>query len=87
MELWTFEHFITIVPAVIVMITITWFLSKLLKNKSYEVRMIPFKILAVVLLVSEVVKQIISFLQGYDLYHIPLHVCSLFILDPLSKIS
>ena len=79
MEFWTFEHFITIVPAVIVMVMITYFLSKLLKNKSYEVRMIPFKFLAVVLFISEVIKQILSFLQGYDLYHIPLHVCSLFI--------
>ena len=79
MELWTFEHFITFVPSVIIMIIITYFLNKLLKDKPYEIKMIPFKILAVVLLLSEVIKQVLSIINGYDLYHIPLHVCSLFI--------
>lgn len=79
MELWTFEHFITFVPSVIVMIIITIVLRIFLKNKSYEVRMIPFKILAVFILISEVIKQVLSFINGYNLYHIPLHVCSLFL--------
>lgn len=79
MQLWTLEHFLTFVPAVILMIIITYILSKKLKNKPYETRMIPFKVLAVILFLSEVIKQIISIIKGYDLYHIPLHVCSLFI--------
>lgn len=79
MQLWTFEHFVTLIPTVIIMILITLLLSKLLKNKSYEVRMIPFKIIAGLLLLSEILKQVISIIKGYDLYHIPLHVCSLFI--------
>ena len=41
--------------------------------------MIPFQILAVLLFISEIGKQVISFSRGYNLYHIPLHVCSLFI--------
>lgn len=79
MQLWTFEHFVTLIPTVIIMILITFLLSKLLKNKSYEVRMVPFKIIAGLLLLSEILKQVISIVKGYDLYHIPLHVCSLFI--------
>ncbi len=42
--------------------------------------MIPFQIVAVLLVLSEVGKQAVSFSRGYDLYHIPLHVCSLFLL-------
>ena len=79
MELWTFEHFITFVPSVIVMIIITIVLRKLLKNKSYKVRMIPFQIIDVLIFLSEVIKQVLSFINGYSLYHIPLHVCSLFV--------
>ena len=52
MQLWTFEHFVTLIPTVIIMILITFLLSKLLKNKSYEIKMIPFKIIAVLLLLS-----------------------------------
>lgn len=43
------------------------------------VRSIPLKVVAVLLFLSEVGKQVLSFRRGYDLYHIPLHVCSLFI--------
>jgi hypothetical protein len=79
MQLWTLEHFVTIVPAVIIMILITIVLSKVLGNKPHHIRMIPFQILAVILLLSEIIKQVLSIINGYDLYHIPLHVCSLFI--------
>jgi hypothetical protein len=79
MQFWTLEHFVTIVPAVIIMILITIVLSKVLGNKPHHIRMIPFQILAVILLLSEIIKQVLSIINGYDLYHIPLHVCSLFI--------
>lgn len=79
MELWTYEHFITLVPAVAVMIAIALVLNHFIGNKPWRIRSIPFKIVATILFASEVVKQILSFKQGYDLYHIPFHVCSLFI--------
>ena len=41
--------------------------------------MIPIKILAVILVLLEIGKQVTSFRNGYDLYHIPLHYCSIFI--------
>lgn len=80
MQLWTKEHFLQLIPSVAVMIIIALFLNKLIGKKPHKIRMIPFQILAVILLLSEVGKQVISFSRGYDLYHIPLHVCSLFIL-------
>lgn len=79
MELWTKEHFWQLVPSVIVMIIIALVLNKFIGNKPLKIRMIPFQILAVLLFISEIGKQVISFLRGYNLYHIPLHVCSLFI--------
>ena len=79
MQLWTKEHFWQLIPTVIVMIIIAIILNKLIGKKSLKIRMIPFQILAVVLFVSEIGKQYFSFQRGYDLYHIPLHVCSLFI--------
>ena len=81
MELWTKEHFWQLIPTEIVMIIIAIILNKLIGKKSLKIRMIPFQILAALLFISEIGKQYCSFTQegGYDLYHIPLHVCSLFI--------
>ncbi len=79
MELWTYEHFITLVPTVAIMIVAALILNHFLKNKPWSVRSIPLKVVAVLLFLSEVGKQVFSFRRGYDLYHIPLHVCSLFI--------
>lgn len=61
------------------MIIIALVLNKFIGNKPLKIRMIPFQILAVLLFISEIGKQVISFSRGYNLYHIPLHVCSLFI--------
>ena len=79
MQLWSFEHFITLVPSFLIMIVIGIVLKLLIGKKSFEIRMIPFKIVAVILVVIEILKQVISFIRGYDLYCIPLHFCSLFI--------
>lgn len=79
MQLWTYEHFITLIPTVAVMIVIALILNKFIGNKPWSIRSIPLKVVAVLLFLSEVGKQVLSFKQGYNLYHIPLHVCSLFI--------
>lgn len=79
MELWTKEHFWQLIPTVAIMIIIALILNKFIGKKPLKVRMIPFQVLAVLLFISEIGKQVISFSRGYDLYHIPLHVCSLFI--------
>lgn len=79
MELWSAQHVKTLLPALAVMILLSLLLRKILKGKSLEIRMLPIKIIAVLLVVLEIGKQAVSFSQGYDLYHIPLHFCSLFI--------
>jgi len=78
MELWTAEHAKTLPPAVAVMIVIAVVLRKVLK-KDENIRMIPIQILSCLLLVMEVGKQVLSLVQGYDLYCIPFHFCSLFL--------
>lgn len=60
-------------------------LRKLLLGKSEKIRLIPLRICAVILLGLEAGKQIVSLKIGYDLYHLPLHFCSMFIfLVPLA---
>ena len=61
MGLWTIEHLLTIIPTFIVFTIISLLLRKLLINKSYEIRMIPLKIIGIVLIVIEICKQITSF--------------------------
>lgn len=80
MELWTPEHIETLLPAVAVMIVISLGFRFLLGNKSLKVRMIPIQIIACLLLLLEVGKQTVSLSRGYDLYHLPFHFCSLFLL-------
>ena len=79
MELWTYDHAVTLIPSVFVMIAITLLLRSWLGNRSYKVRMIPIQVIAVILLIIEAGKQILSLQRGYDLYHLPFHFCSLFI--------
>lgn len=79
MQLWTPEHTKTLLPAVAVMLVITAVLRLTIGNKSHRVRMIPFRILTAILILLEIGKQVMSLRAGYDLYHLPLHFCSLFI--------
>lgn len=79
MELWSCEHAVTLLPAVAVMALIAFGLRVWLKDKSLAVRMIPVQIVTVILLILEVGKQLVAFRNGYDLYCIPLHFCSLFL--------
>lgn len=79
MELWTPEHAKTLLPAVAVMILVAVGLRAWLGKKPLHIRMIPFQICTCILLAIELGKQIVSWKQGYDLYHLPFHYCSLFI--------
>ena len=79
MQLWEKEQVETLLPAIGVMIVLAIILRLTLGKKSETVRRIPLQIIAVILLALEVGKQAISFSRGYDLYHIPLHLCSLFL--------
>ena len=77
MQLWTPEHTKTLLPTLLIMLVLSVVLRLLLKNKPWRVRMIPLQVVACILVVLEIFKQAISFSKGYDLYHIPLHFCSL----------
>lgn len=79
MELWSQNHVKTLLPSFIVMIILGVILRIFLRKKPEKIRMIPFQICTVFLLVLEIIKQVKSFINGYDLYHIPLHFCSLFL--------
>lgn len=79
MELWTPQHAQTLIPALVIMIVVAVILRLTIGKKDLKIRMIPFQILAVVIVLIEIGKQIVSFQNGYDLYHLPFHFCSMFI--------
>ena len=79
MGLWTTAHAATLLPAAAVMVLLALLLRKKLKDKPFETRMIPIKVIAVILVLIEIGKQVISLIRGYDLYHLPFHFCSLFL--------
>ena len=77
MQLWTPDHLKTLLPSLIGMLVLSVLLRLWLKNKPLRVRMIPLQVVSVILVLLEVGKQTVSASRGYDLYHIPLHFCSL----------
>lgn len=77
MELWSQAHVKTLLPALAVMLIVSIALRLLLGKKDLKIRMIPIQVIAVLLVLLEIGKQAVSFSRGYDLYHIPLHFCSL----------
>ncbi len=79
MELWTSEHIKTLIPSVVIMLIISMALRLVIGKKNRSVRMIPFQILSVIIVLIEFGKQAVSLSKGYDLYHLPFHFCSLFI--------
>jgi hypothetical protein len=79
MELWTPAHLRSLLPSIGVMLVLCVLLRLWLGKKPRHIRMIPLQVIAVVLVILEIFKQSISFARGYDLYHIPLHFCSLFL--------
>ena len=79
MGLWTTQHAVTLIPAIVIMILLTVVLRKYLKDKPLNVRIIPLQVIAVLLVLLEIGKQAVSLSRGYDLYHLPFHFCSLFI--------
>ena len=79
MQLWEKEQIQTLLPAIGVMVILAIILRLTLGKREEKVRRIPLQIIAVILLLLEVGKQTLSIIEGYDLYHIPLHYCSLFL--------
>ena len=79
MELWSTLHIQTLLPAIIIFLAISILIGYLLRNKEEKIKMIPIQVIAIVLVVLEIMKQTYSIVNGYDLYHIPLHFCSLFV--------
>lgn len=79
MGLWTPEHVRTLLPALAVMLVLGIAAAKWLGPKDEKIRLIPMQVLACLLVALEIGKQVLSFEDGYDLYHLPFHICSLFI--------
>ena len=79
MELWSPAHIRSLLPTIGVMLILCALLRLWLGKKPLRVRMIPVQVIAVLLILLEIGKQTVSFSKGYNLYHIPLHFCSLFL--------
>ena len=83
MVLWTPTHVQTLLPAIIAMLVIAVVLRLTLGKKDRRIRMIPFQIFACALVLLEIGKQVLSLYEGYDLYHLPFHFCSMLIFLPV----
>ncbi len=86
---WSATNVKTLLPSVLAMILFSLWMRKLLLHRSDRVRNIPFILIAVMLLVLEVFKQIRAIQSGYtDYYPLPLHFSSLYLyLYPLAHFT
>lgn len=64
MQLWTDMHIKTLLPSILIMAVVALILGKCLAKRSERVRMLPFQVFAVLLVVLEIFKQTKSFSQG-----------------------
>lgn len=81
MGLWTLPHLFQIIPTFFVLAVLSAVIARFLNKRDVSVRYVPLKIIAVLLLLLEVAKQINSACAdgGYNMYSLPFHYCSLFI--------
>lgn len=63
---------------ILLLITISLWL--LLRHRGKVAQSIPFIVITLALIAGEVAKQVISYRQGYNLWHLPLHFCSTYFL-------
>ena len=75
---WTDSELIVLPIAFACMLVITIAISLGLKNKSEKIANIPLTIIAILLVVLEIIKQIVNIVQGYVWWSLPLHFCSFF---------
>ena len=86
--MWTKVELIVLPIMLVTIILISVTLGHMLKNKSQKVRSIPLIIIAAVILVLEVIKQIRAIATGYSGWTIPLHFCSFFMVwFPLAQFT
>ena len=78
-SLWTKAHIITIIPSFIAMLSIAILLSRLFKEETEFIKMLPIRLIAIILIFMEVVKQSLSIYEGYNTYYLPFHFCSMFV--------
>ena len=80
MELWTFTHFVILVPAILIMCIITILLNKCLQKYPIHIRLIPLYFISIVIIILEILKNLYSLItEGYSLSVLPFHFCSVFL--------
>lgn len=78
---WNHAELVSLLVGLAVMLVLAVLLGFLLKNKSRRARNLPFQLIAMFVLGMEIAKQCYYMFSSYsDLYILPLHFCSLFIL-------
>ena len=87
--MWTKDEMIVLPIMLVSILIISALLGYLLRNKSEKVRNIPLIVIASVILVLEVIKQIRAGVTGeYTTWTIPLHFCSFFMVwYPLAQFT
>ena len=85
---WQNKEFIVMPITILVTTIISVLLFFVLKKKKEKTRSIPFKIIAIILIMLEVIKQIRGIKLGFDTWDLPFHYCSLFVFFfPLAQLT
>ena len=83
---WSEADRIALPIALAIIIVITLIVWLLMRNRSEKAKSVIMQIIAGIIVVLEIIKQIVNIVNGYDTWIIPFHFCSLFIfLFPLAQ--
>lgn len=77
--IWTKNEYIVLPITFLIIVILSLLILFFLKNKSEKIKLIPLKIITITMLVLECIKQVKNIREGYSLWTIPLHFCSLFL--------
>lgn len=78
---WTLTHLYQIAPTFLILALLSIFSAKMLDKRKLEHKYAPLQMIATILVVLEIAKQINAYTnsESYNLYALPFHYCSLFL--------
>lgn len=85
---WSNSQIIVIPIALCITLALSFIICFFTRKCSKKIRLIPLITISIIVWILEIAKQIINIAEGYDLWAIPLHFCSLFLyIFPLASFA
>lgn len=75
---WSNDDFV-VLPLALVCIILVSLVARFFLCKHVDLKLFPLKLIAILVVVLEIIKQILNVIKGFNPWHLPFHYCSLFV--------